>query len=189
MKTYAEKYHSREHLMNNDIQYIGAEVWTPYSNIKSELQNDFHVSDEEDYVPIYYNDLDYYCEDTLNYDWCMGSDLDELMLRDFIDSVIGHYDYYLICAYNSNWMGQTGYKIEDNKYKIFQRSYDVSQYIVGASARGKSLLIREFSHDVPMGHETLIIGLTEKEHNKITNAEWEKVIDFADENSKTIIRF
>lgn len=190
MKTFAEKYHSKESLMNNDIQYTGAMVWTPTSNIKIEMRNDFENLENEMQL-IYYYDLEYYCIDSTEYEWCIGSSFDELMFEDFVDSIIKDYEHYLICAYHSNWLGQTGCKIEDNKYNIFQRGYDVSQYIVGASVKGKALLVNEFSHDVPMGHRTLIIGLTEKEYGKLMDIEldWEKAVEFSDKISETIIKF
>lgn len=204
MKTYAEKYFNKEYLKNNNIQDVGVIVWTPFSNIKKEFQNEicdsicrdieYYLNDNEDeYVDIYLDDVDYYCEDNTNYEYCIGSDFDELMFKDYINSIIKSYNHYLVCAYHSNWLGQTGYKIADEIEDCFSRSYDCSQYVSGSSKGGKSLLITEYSHDVPMGHSTVIIGLTDKEFEKIDYedrwGDFENIINFADRKSESIIEF
>lgn len=204
MKTYAEKYHKRERFKDVNLQDIGVIVWTPFSNIKEEWREElcnlvwcddieYYDDNEDEYVDIYLNDLGNYCIDTTNYQYCMGSDFDEWLFKDYIKSLIKDYNHYLVCAYHSNWLGQTGYKIADEIEDCFYRGYACSQYVSGSSKGGKSLLITEYSHDVPMGHSTVIIGLTDKEFEKIDYEDrwgyFENIIDFADRKSKSIIEF
>ena len=55
--------------------------------------------------------------------------------------------------------------------------------------KGKILKIREYSHDVPTGHDTIIIGLTDTEYEKLVYSNFESVIKFAQEKSKNVIDF
>lgn len=104
-------------------------------------------------------------------------DFDEIGFYEFIDDMIKDYDNYLIIAYSSNWLRQTGYKLESEKTDIFNRSYECSQYVVGGSVGGKVLKIREYHHDCPTGHDTVIIGLTDKEYEKITLADYFETVE------------
>lgn len=104
---------------------------------------------------------------------------DEDMYFDFIDSLLKDYDHYLIFVFSGNWLAQNGYKFADSKKDCFYRSYECSQRITGSNTNGKVLQLRESSHDVPMGHKTLIIGLTEKEYEKLEYADFEKIENFA----------
>ncbi len=108
---------------------------------------------------------------------------------DFMEQFLKEYDHYLVVAYSSNWRGQTGYKFTDNIIDTVYREYDVTQNIIGGTNSRKSLLIKEYHHDVPMGHETIIIGLTEKEYEKLDYSSVEDIIKFADTKRDKIIRF
>lgn len=108
---------------------------------------------------------------------------------DFMEQFLKEYDHYLVVAYSSNWRGQTGYKFTDNIIDTVYRKYDVTQNIIGGTNSRKSLLIKEYHHDVPMGHETIIIGLTEKEYEKLDYSSFEDIIEFADTKRDKIIRF
>lgn len=108
---------------------------------------------------------------------------------DFMEQFLKEYDHYLVVAYSSNWRGQTGYKFTDNIIDTVYRKYDVTQNIIGGTNSRKSLLIKEYHHDVPMGHETIIIGLTEKEYEKLDCSSFEDIIEFADTKRDKIIRF
>lgn len=108
---------------------------------------------------------------------------------DFMEQFLKEYDHYLVVAYSSNWRGQTGYKFTDNIIDTVYRKYDVTQNIIGGTNSRKSLLIKEYHHDVPMGHETIIIGLTEKEYEKLDYSSVEDIIKFADTKRDKIIRF
>ena len=191
MKTYATRYFNPDWLKNINIRDYGSYVWTPYLNIKSEYRNDFEIFDAEEYasVSVPYIEIDELLDDPLNYEWCMGSDFDEDEYMDFISELIKTANHYLVCAYHCTWNGRTGYKFVDTLSDAFYREYDCSQYYKGGSRGGKSICISEYSHDVPMGHTTMIIGLTDKEYEKLSywDVDFDTVIKFADENSKKII--
>lgn len=193
MKPYALKYFSTDFLKDADITKIGMYVWTPYSNIKDEFKDEVDEPWTDDYdeecVPIFENNLFKFCIDPMNYEYCMGSYFEEELLDEFFDNVIKPFNHYMVCAYHCDWRGRNGYKICDSLAEAFCRDYDVTQYYVGGSGGGKSICICEHSHDVPMGHTTMIIGLTDKEYEKFNHWDvaFETVIDFADRNSKSII--
>jgi len=193
MKPYALKYFSTDFLKDADITKIGMYVWTPYSNIKDEFKNEVDEPWTDDYdeecVPIFENNLFKFCIDPMNYEYCMGSYFEEELFDEFFDNVIKPFNHYMVCAYHCDWRGRNGYKICDSLAEAFCRDYDVTQYYVGGSSGGKSICICEHSHDVPMGHTTMIIGLTDKEYEKFNHWDvaFETVFDFADRNSKSII--
>ena len=190
MKPYALKNYSERYIKDKNIQDIGCYVWTPYLNIKSEYRDDFDIYDDEEYasVSIPYIDRDELLDDPLNYEWCMGSDFCEWEYKDFISGLIKPNNHYLVCAYGCDWRGRTGYKFVDELIDAFYREYDCYQYYSGGSSGGKSIRITEYSHDVPMGHSTMIIGLTDKEYDRLTLCEnFETIIKFADRISKSII--
>ena len=116
-----------------------------------------------------------------------GFSKDEFL--DFMEQFLKEYDHYLVVAYSSNWRGQPGYRFTDNMIDTVYRNYDVTQNIIGGTNSRKSLLIMEYHHDVPMGHETIIIGLTDKEYEKLDYSSFEDIIDFADTKRDKIIRF
>ena len=116
-----------------------------------------------------------------------GFSKDEFL--DFMEQFLKEYDHYLVVAYSSNWRGQTGYRFTDNMIDTVYRNYDVTQNIIGGTNSRKSLLIMEYHHDVPMGHETIIVGLTEKEYEKLDYSSFEDIIEFADIKRDKIIRF
>lgn len=194
MITYAEQYFKKEKLVTTNLQDIGWSVFTPLSNIKVELRNDFQdwelYSDiaDETMVCIWYTDIDYYCIDPYNYEYDVTG-RDELVFKDYIDELIADHDYYLVCAYDCTWDNRTGYKITDNKYDICNRSYEVSQYVAGSSVDGNLLLLKEYHHDCPMGHSTLIVSMTDEEYYELEDSDWETVIEFAKEKSKSLIKF
>ena len=195
MKPYALKNFSKEYLKDENIQDVGVNVWTNCSNIKKEYWSDFEINEDgyteygDDFVNVWLDEVDTVCIDPCEIEYCMGSDFDEWMFNDFITQLMKSFDGYLVCAYGSDWRGRTGYKIVDDIKDAFYRSYDVSQYYRGGSSGGKSICITEYHHDCPMGHSTMIIGLTEKEYEKLSHwdCDFETVIKFADKHSDSII--
>lgn len=191
MKIYATRYMSPEFIKKINIPEYGEYVWTPYLNIKEEYRNEFDIDEDEEYasVTVWVCDLDEYCEDPYNYEYCMGSYRDEYMYEDFISELIKPYDHYLVCAYHCTWNGSNGYTIADSLKEALSRSYDYHQYFVGGSRGGKSIVLCESHHDVPMGHEVMVIGLTDKEYEKLSywDVDFKTVFDFAERNSKSII--
>lgn len=191
MKPYALTNFSERYVKNKNITDVGCYVWTPYLNLKSEYKDDFEIYDDEEYasVCIAYADINEILNDPFNYEWCMGSDFDEYEYRDFISQLIKPYDHYLVCAYHCRWDGASGYKIADSIEDALYRDYDYHQYYEGGSRGGKTILLSESSHDVPMGHRVMVIGLTDKEYEKLSywNVNFKTVFDFAERNSKSII--
>lgn len=191
MKPYALKNFSEGYIKDRNIQEIGCYVWTPYLNIKSEYRDDFEIYDDEEYasVSVPYTDINELLDDPFNYEWCMGSDFDKYEYEDFIFGLIKEAKHYLVCAYACTWDRRTGYKIVDELEDAFYRDYDCHQCYSGGSQGGKSICITEYSHDAPMGYRTMIIGLTNKEYEKLSywNVDFDTVIKFADEHSKKII--
>lgn len=191
MKPYALKNFSERYIKDKNINDVGCYVWTPYLNIKSEYRDDFEIYDDEEYasVSVPYTDIDELLDDPFNYEWCMSSDFDEYEYEDFISELIKKAEHYLVCAYACTWDRRTGYKIVDKLKDAFYRNYDCHQCYNGGSQGGKSICITEYSHDAPMGYRTMIIGLTNKEYERLSywNVDFNTVIKFADEHSKKII--
>lgn len=107
---------------------------------------------------------------------------DELEWREFVNDLMDHkkYDYFLVILFNSRWNGASGFKIFNNYYDCFFRDYDCSMYVKGGSVKGKSMTLTEYHHDAPTGHTSVIIGLTEAEHEKICNSEIDEVLKFGE---------
>lgn len=89
------------------------------------------------------------------------------------------YNTFLVFSYKCTWNGGNGYKIADNFIDCFYRSYDCSQYLKRITPKNKAILIDEYHHDAPAGHDTIIIGLTEKEAERLQNASFNNVQKFA----------
>lgn len=193
MKPYALKYFNVGYLKDVDITRIGMYVWTPYSNIKDEFKNEVDTpwtdDYDEEYVPIFENNIFEFCIDPMNYEYCMGSYFEEELLDEFFDNVIKPFNHYLVCMHHYDWCNGNKYVIYDSLAEAFRRNYDVTQYYVGGSSGGKSICICEHSHDVPMGHTTIIIGLTDKEYERFSywDVDFKTVFKFVDEISKKII--
>ena len=194
MKPYALKNFSENYIKDANIPQIGVNVWTKCSNIKDEYFADYEIKNGvlengDDFVNVWLEEVDTVCIDPCAIEYCMGSDFDEWIFDDFVRHIIKPFDYYLVCSYKCTWDGASGYKIAESINDALYRNYDCSQYYCGGSQGGKSIVIKEYHHDVPMGHRTVIIGLTEKEHEKLSHWDinFETVFKFADEKSKSII--
>lgn len=68
-----------------------------------------------------------------------------------------------------DWMGHSGYLVANTFKGALNRSYDATQYIEKVSKGGKALLVREFSHDVPMEADEVIVAMTEREKQMAEN--------------------
>ena len=191
MKIYATRYMSPEFVKKVNIPEYGEYVWTPYLNIKEKYRNEFDIDENEEYasVTVWVYDIDEYLDDPYNYEYCMGGYRDEYMYKDFISELIKPYNHYLVCAYHCTWDGANGYKITDSLEDALSRDYNYHQYFIGGSRGGKTILLSESSHDVPMGHSVMIIGLTNKEYEKLSywDVDFKTIFDFAERNSKSII--
>ena len=93
--------------------------------------------------------------------------------------LIKPYEHYLVFNCHARWTGAAGYKFADDLEDAFARNYEVSITPVAVSRGKKSLLLREASHDVPMGGSLLVIGLTDAEYNRYKDADFGTVAEFA----------
>lgn len=111
-------------------------------------------------------------------------------VQEFLDECIKCYNHYLVFAYNCRYNGASGYSIKEDLIECVYRDYDVSMYLKAISRGNKSITLREYSHDVPMGANTIIIGLTDKEYEKLDKADYEgdfeKIRKFADKHIKEV---
>lgn len=187
MKTYVDNYFSRGFFKHQDLQKIGVYYNVPIKNIKEDKINEFEYDEDTDYILLDANSLDEYLDsyDDVSYEYtdedeCFGVSYDLMNYK--------KYNHFLVVAFNSTWNGASGYKLCDNYIDCFYRSYDCCMYVVGSSKSGKYLELRESHHDVPCGHTTIIIGLTDKEYEKIENESVENVIDYGKDclNNKII---
>lgn len=179
---------SNDFLKNTDIQEYGRYVTTRITNIKDELKGDYcpyedEWNNEDWYVTIGINDMEVLIDETDFEDY---GEYDEYELDELIGNLIKKAKHYLIVGYGSNWRGQTGIKFANDIKECFLRNYDCSQYVLGGSIGKKVLSIKESHHDCPMGFECIIIALTDIEYNKLQNAEFNEVVEFADTFRKKI---
>lgn len=187
MKSYVEKNYDKEWIKGINIQEIGTYYSVPFENLKKEYKEEYEdIKNEDGTLLLAESTLNEMVE---NFDNVYFDYIDRDEIEEFIDSLLANYNNYLVIAYNSTWRGQTGYNIVDSKNECFYRDYDVTQNIIGSSVKGKILKIREYSHDVPTGHDTIIIGLTDTEYEKLVYSDFDSVIKFAQEKSKNLINF
>lgn len=94
---------------------------------------------------------------------------------------------YLVFAVGYGWRNRNGYKFADSVLDALSVDYDNEFYIVGASRGEKSILLKEYSHDNPMGCHWLIVSLTETEFDKLSWSEWDEIEKFAKAQLKKIV--
>ena len=99
--------------------------------------------------------------------------------NDEIDEILKDYRTYLVVAYNSTWNGSTGYKLTTDKMDAFLRTYDYTQELISVSKGHKACELREYHHDVPTGHKVVIVGLTDKEADRLEYASFDDILKFA----------
>ena len=121
-----------------------------------------------------------------NLDFWKGVDLTEEP-DDLLDSLMAKANHYLVFAYNCRWNGASGFKIVSTIRSAVSRSYETTQTVLNVSPKGKSVLLHESSHDVPMGAHTVIIGLTEKEYSRLEDEEFDAVQAFADSHIARLV--
>lgn len=165
-KTYIEESYNRDYMKKYSVQEMCSIVWTPVSNLNEDgrdLLDHRIVGVEDEYVSLYMEELDELTIDSQNYDWCMGSDFDDYMFEDIIDSMLADHDHYIIYADGFTWDRRSGYTIRDSKFEILNRDWDCVQYIAGGNVAGDVIAIREASHDAPMGYMVYILGVEDAE--------------------------
>lgn len=187
MKSYISK-NFNEDIKNIDIMTLGVYYDVPIENFANGVLDKlgFEIEDYMDYVICDERTIDKYAEswDNVTYNYTDDYEID-LFINDLMNCKA--YNHYLVVGYNCTWNGASGYKICNDYKECFIRDYDVSMYVRGSSAKGKYLQLVEYSHDVPMGHTTLVIGLTEQEYQKITNANIDDILKFGTQIHNKII--
>ena len=187
MKTYVEKNFGKDYLKQMNIQEVGVYYDVPIKDIYEDKRDEFDYEDLDDSVLLDKISIDSGCYvenfDNIEYDYT-----DEIEIEDTIMQLMNYkkYNHYLVVLFNSRWTSASGYKIFDNYKECFYRDYDVNMYVKGSSRSGKYLKLREYHHDVPMGHDSIIIGLTDREYEKLDNMNIDEIIDFGAESLEKI---
>ena len=167
-----------EYATNMDIQKVGMEYFVRSGSlVPSELRERFDVQEDEDDVCI---PLDWETYEELLFDYGIdyeGCEFNEDEFDYFASQVIRPSDHYLVYAKGARWTGADGYKFADSFRDAVSRSYDCTQYITGVSKRGKALRISESHHDVPQGHTTYIVALTDQEYRRFSSLSGQAVFD------------
>ena len=182
MKTYVEKNFGKDYLKQMNIQEVGVYYNVPIKDIYEDKRNEFDYEDLHDSVLLDKISIDsgYYVEnfDNIEYDYT-----DEVEIEDTIMQLMNYnkYNHYLVVLFNSTWNNASGYKFFDKYDECFYRDYDNSMYVIGSSRSGKYLELREYHHDKPMGHNSIIIGLTDTEFEKLDRKGIQEIIDFGTE--------
>lgn len=182
MKTYVEKNFGKDYLKQMNIQEVGVYYNVPIKDIYEDKRNEFDYEDLNDNVLLDKISIDsgYYVEnfDNIEYDYT-----DEVEIEETIMQLMNYnkYNHYLVVLFNSTWNNASGYKFFDKYDECFYRDYDNSMYVIGSSRSGKYLELREYHHDKPMGHNSIIIGLTDTEFEKLDRKGIQEIIDFGTE--------
>ena len=113
-------------------------------------------------------------EDNIDYDFW-----DDYLFDETMTEYLKRANRYLVFAIGVRWNGASGYKFADDYSGAIFRSYDNSMYPVKCSKGKKTLVCKEYSHDVPMGSTTIIVALTDKEYDKLNNSDFGTVESFA----------
>lgn len=128
-------------------------------------------------------DIDFEDLEQYDSDWY----IDHVKEKEIIDSVLKKANHYMVYADGITWDHAAGFKICDFPVSCFRRSYDFNIYLKDVSSGGKVLAATEYSHDCPMGSAVYIIALTDKEYDKLVNAESFKTIsDFVSKQVKKL---
>ena len=177
MKSYAERhsYYRADLLPEIELQSVGVYYRVPVKDLTEEWQK--YCEEDQEYELVSQYDIDKDClenYDNLEYDYTDDYEITE-MLNGLMNP---NYNHYLVVLFNSTWNNASGCAIFNDYQKCFYRSYDCHMYVSGSSKNGKYLRLCESHHDKPCGHTTLIMGLTDREYEKIDRMDIDEVIDF-----------
>ena len=109
----------------------------------------------------------------------MYDEWDEYLAESVMSEYLKDSYGYLVFARGCRWNGASGYKLVKDYDGVISRSYDFSLVPISRSRGKKVLVCRESSHDVPMGSTTIIVALTEKEYERLSNSSFSAVEQFA----------
>ncbi len=179
-KGYAERHQViYSNFENIDLlKDIGVYYSVPNENIKVDFQEFYCDEEDSSYTIVEGVELSQVVENFNNIEYF---ETDEEHIKYVLSLLMDYkkYNHFLMVGYNSNWRGQTGYTFIHNYLDVFYRDYDCDLFYQSSSKNGKVLYLTEHSHDVPLGFTTQIIGLTDKEYERLENKDYDSVIKFA----------
>lgn len=109
---------------------------------------------------------------------------DEYMLENILINALDDFPHYLVFASRCKWNGESGYEFCDNIVDTCYRDdYDVN-IAVQAEVANKALVCLESSHDRPTGSHTIIVGLTEDEYEKLSEANFNEIEQYVNQFDK-----
>jgi len=189
MKSYVERNFGKDYVKKVNIQEVGVYYTVPACDIIEEKRDEFDIENfDSEYVMLDKYTIDNgdylyrYCN--LSYDYT-----DEIEIDSFINDLMDYkkYNNYLVVAYNCTWNHASGFKFVKDYKDCFYRNYDVSQYVTGSSKGGKSLELKEYHHDVPMGHKVIIVGLTDSEYYDLEDKNFDDIDNYINKQLQNII--
>ena len=189
MKSYIERNFGKDYVKKVNIKEVGIYYTVPACDIIEEKRDEFDIENfDSEYVMLDKYTIDNgdylyrYCN--LSYDYT-----DDLEYQSFINDLMDYkkYNNYLVVAYNCTWNHASGFKFVKDYKDCFYRNYDVSQYVIGSSKGGKSLELKEYHHDVPMGHKVIIVGLTDSEYYDLEDKNFDDIDNYINKQLQNII--
>lgn len=178
MKTYVDRFFSRDFLKNTDLQQVGVYYDVPIENIKKEKLGEFDYDDDTSYILLDANTI-YNGDYVDDFDGVEYNYTDDIEIDDTFSYLMNkRYNKFLVVAFNCTWNGASGYSLKEDYIDCFVRNYDSTMYVVGSSKNGKYLKLRESHHDVPCGHTTIVVGLTDKEYEKLEDKDVDYIINY-----------
>lgn len=189
MKSYVERNFGKDYVKKVNIKEVGIYYTVPACDIIEEKRDEFDIENfDSEYVMLDKYTIDNgdylyrYCN--LSYDYT-----DDLEYQSFINDLMDYkkYNNYLVVAYNCTWNHASGFKFVKDYKDCFYRNYDVSQYVTGSSKGGKSLELKEYHHDVPMGHKVIIVGLTDSEYYDLEDKNFDDIDNYINKQLQNII--
>lgn len=144
--------------------------------LQNELRKTFGLDEDDTGILLSEEEIEKYdLYDAVDNDsWEFNNNL----LEDILITSIGKYPHYLVFASGCRWNGASGYKFCDKITDTIYRDYDITLELE-EKLEGRAIKCRESSHDVPMGNPTYIIGLSNKEYDRLEEASFEEVEKFA----------
>lgn len=156
--------------------YYSVDLSKVSPELRTKLINDAGLDEDQRTYTESGDNLEYYHipAEAVNWDsaWFDGDELSELLTEN-----IGKFPYYLVFAKNCTWNGSSGYTFCDKIVNTCYRDYDVT--LILEKTGKNAILCTESSHDVPCGAPTYIVGLNEKEYNKLQDASFDDIEKFA----------
>lgn len=160
----------------DSVTYYSVNLEKVDSEIKKKMDEEYGSLDGETFLSISMHDIDKFNIDYDAVNWDSSEFMDD-ELEWLLESYLNNHPYYLVFASGCRWNGASGYKICSDIKDTVYRGYDVTLIL---EEQGKNCIkCRESSHDVPMGSTTIIIGLSNEEYEKLEDAEFDEIEQFA----------